>query len=99
MGSVIVAGDLNGQLLAEDINGNNKSRMLTHFIRRMNFLSVQEQFHEGNAYTYVPNKTVLDYILIEPTFQSKVRSFSIIDSNEILVTSINIGPSPIDNEF
>jgi len=65
LGTVCLAGDFNAQLDTESrCPPNQKSKLFSAFITRNGLIPMNTVF-DSNAFTYVPSRSNLDYVLIE----------------------------------
>lgn len=98
-GNVIIAGDLNGSYLDRDMLHSNrkKGEELSNFVRKYDFPKVIEHFVcKGVNFSFVPKKTMIDYILFNESLLRQLRSYEILPEGKISTTSDHL---PIIAEF
>lgn len=83
LGNVIVGGDFNGQILNDCTAGNAKSKLLTSMINRNNFTSVKYMLGSDTDFTFIPNKTTIDHVLVDVDSRHNVISYHVLDSSEV----------------
>ena len=62
------------------------SKLLSNFVQKHDLVSLQKRFQLENQYTFTPNKSTLDYVLMDSSIQDSVRSFTIFPEADILTS-------------
>ena len=88
-GNLVVGGDCNAQILSSRVTHGSlyKSRAFTDFLNSLNLISVNmSNIKNGPDYTFCPNKTMLDHILINEGYFSEVIQCYILTEDKILTS-------------
>jgi len=90
LGDVLIGGDFNGHIFTEGVpnsqHSTSKSAMLTEFVNRNNLAPMHTSIDRLSNYTFIPNKTTLDYILMEKSSVHLTISFNIVNERDILTS-------------
>ena len=86
VGTVLITGDLNAQLVTDSrLSQNPKSKLLSLFINRNGLVPAHSLFG-SNAYTYVPTRSILDYVLVERAASHIITDYSVAKPEEVLTS-------------
>ena len=84
VGTVLITGDLNAQLVTDSrLSQNPKSKLLSLFVNRNGLVPAHSLFG-CNAYTYVPTRSILDYVLVERAASHIITDYSVAKPEEVL---------------
>ena len=90
-GKVVISGDMNAKY-NEITNGyiqKQKSNVLTSFINENRLTVVNKsELCSGPTYTFEPCKSTLDYVIVNESGCSLVKSCSILDNSDCSIASI-----------
>ena len=86
LGNVVLGGDFNAKISSHAENGYSKTAMLSNFIDRNTLTSLQQLYGMSAWFTYTPNKTSIDHIIVENAYKHLYTSFSILDEREIMTS-------------
>ena len=88
-GNIVIAGNLNAQYIIHGSHiSNSKSKPLTDFIDHNSLVSVNvSDMCDGPKYSFIPSKSMIDYILVDTTSLELCHSCQIIDESSMTLTS------------
>ena len=89
LGTVVLAGDFNSQLINGPINKmkHSKKHIFTKFVLDNNLRDVVKLRPSNDpSYTYVPAKTLIDHVLVENDYIDNIRSANIVPETEVLTS-------------
>ena len=88
-GNIVIGGDYNAQVLSSRVTHGSsyKSKAFTDFLKNINLHSVNmSSIKIGPDYSFCPNKTMLDHILINEGYLSEVTQCYILTEDKIVTS-------------